>query len=108
MFVTRMAAHLASHKVRDGTCNYVLDRMSEGITFEKAVVEAQSCGFAEADVARDLNGADSEGKLRIPARRAFGDQYENWPIWHEGLQLAFPEAGLTYIGWFLPDEVAFA
>lgn len=77
--------------VLNGTCNYVLDRMSEGVAFEKAVVEAQSSGFAEADVARDLNGGDSEDKLRILARRAFGAEYEGWPIWHEGLQMVTPK-----------------
>lgn len=72
--------------VLSGTCNFVLDRMSEGAAFERAVAEAQSCGFAEADAARDLSGEDSEDKLRILARRAFGSEHDSRPVRCEGLR----------------------
>jgi homoserine dehydrogenase len=58
--------------VLNGTCNFVLDRMAEGIDFNEAVREAQRRGFAEADPSLDLNGKDSAHKLAILARAAFG------------------------------------
>ena len=72
--------------VLNGTCNYVLDRIAEGMSFEDAVVEAQELGFAESDVARDLNGQDTEDKLRILARIAFGAEHDGLPVWREGLE----------------------
>lgn len=72
--------------VLNGTCNYVVDRIVEGMSFEDAVVEAQELGFAEADVARDLSGQDTEDKLRILARIAFGAEHDGFPIWREGLE----------------------
>lgn len=76
--------------VLNGTCNHVLDRIAQGMSFEDAVVEAQELGFAESDVARDLSGQDTEDKLRILARIAFGAAYDDTPIWREGLQAASP------------------
>jgi len=36
--------------ILNGTCNYLLDRCSEGLSLEEAVIEAQAKGFAEADL----------------------------------------------------------
>lgn len=58
--------------VLNGTCNYVLDRCSSGLSFEQAVAEAQAAGFAEADPALDLDGSDAAQKLSLLAREAFG------------------------------------
>ncbi len=54
--------------VLNGTCNFVLDRLAEGIHFEQAVAEAQKAGFAEADPTLDLDGSDAAQKLAILAR----------------------------------------
>jgi homoserine dehydrogenase len=56
----------------NGTCNYVLDRVAAGASFAEAMIEAHRRGFAEADPTEDLSGRDSERKLRILARHAFG------------------------------------
>jgi homoserine dehydrogenase len=58
--------------VLNGTSNYVLDKMAEGVTLARAVQEAQREGFAEADPRLDLCGTDSAHKLAIVARAAFG------------------------------------
>ncbi len=76
--------------VLNRTCNYVLDQIAQGASFEDAVVEAQTLGFAESDVARDLSGQDTEDKLRILARIAFGAEHDGLPIWREGLEAATP------------------
>jgi homoserine dehydrogenase len=58
--------------VLNGTSNYILQRLSEGIELGDAVREAQDNGFAEADPASDLSGEDSVYKLAILAKHAFG------------------------------------
>ena len=58
--------------VLNGTCNFILDRCAEGFSFAEAIAEAQAKGFAEADPAEDLSGADAGRKLRILCRHAFG------------------------------------
>lgn len=60
--------------VLNGTTNFILDRVADGIAFEDAVREAQDRGLAEADPSRDLDGQDAEDKLRIIARRLYGDR----------------------------------
>jgi len=66
--VTRIAG------VVNGTCNFVLGRMTEaGLSLGAAVREAQERGFAEADPAADLDGLDARAKLAILASIGFGD-----------------------------------
>lgn len=56
----------------NGTCNFILDRLAEGQGFDEALDQARAEGFAEADAAKDLSGADSFHKLSVIARCAFG------------------------------------
>ena len=56
--------------VLNGTCNFVLDKMAQDVTFHEAVLAAQRLGFAEADPSLDLNGIDAAEKLVILARSA--------------------------------------
>jgi len=57
--------------VLNGTCNYILDRIGAGCSWEQAVAEAQAHGFAEQDPSADLSGSDTVCKLRLLARLAF-------------------------------------
>jgi homoserine dehydrogenase len=57
--------------VLNGTCNYILDRIAAGCSWDQAVAEAQARGFAEQDPSADLSGSDTLCKLRLLARRAF-------------------------------------
>ncbi|HJQ37049.1 MAG TPA: homoserine dehydrogenase [Thermoanaerobaculia bacterium] len=57
--------------ILNGTCNYVLSRMGQGVAFADAVIQAQNHGFAEADPSLDLSGEDAAQKLRILAEVAF-------------------------------------
>ncbi|MDI1290378.1 MAG: homoserine dehydrogenase, partial [bacterium] len=56
----------------NGTCNFVLDRVAAGLSFDGAVKEAQDAGFAEANPSRDLDGIDAAEKLIVLAREAWG------------------------------------
>jgi homoserine dehydrogenase len=58
--------------VLNGTCNYVLEKVSEGVQFSEAVRQAQNSGFAEADPSLDLGGGDSAHKIAVLARAVFG------------------------------------
>ena len=56
--------------VLNGTCNFVLDKIAQNVSFGDAVLAAQREGFAEADPSKDLNGTDAAEKLVILARAA--------------------------------------
>lgn len=58
--------------VLNGTTNFVLDRVADGMGFDRAVAEAQARGFAEADPRADLSGADAAAKAVLLARIASG------------------------------------
>lgn len=57
--------------VLNGTSNYVLCRMAEGLDAATAVLRAQEAGFAEADPSLDLSGNDAAQKLAILTQLAF-------------------------------------
>ena len=57
--------------VLNGTSNYVLCRMAEGLDRADAVLRAQEAGFAEADPTLDVSGEDAAQKLAILAALAF-------------------------------------
>ena len=57
--------------ILNGTTNYVLDRLAEGMDFQSAVEAAQQAGYAEANPQFDLNGTDATQKLILLARKAF-------------------------------------
>ena len=54
------------YAILNGTCNYILSTMSrEGKEFEKALIEAQEKGYAEADPSKDIDGTDTVYKVLI-------------------------------------------
>ena len=63
---------VAIEGVMNGTSNFLLGRLEQGVGFDEAVAEAQALGFAEADPAADVDGHDAADKLSLLARKAFG------------------------------------
>ncbi len=57
--------------VMNGTANFLLGRLAEGMAFDLAVSRAQQLGFAEADPAADVDGHDAADKLSLLIREAF-------------------------------------
>lgn len=53
--------------ILNGTSNYVLTRMEEGLSFAEAVAKAQELGYAEADPTADVEGHDVRLKVVILA-----------------------------------------
>lgn len=53
--------------ILNGTSNYVLTQMKDGLTFNDAVAQAQQLGYAEADPTADVEGFDVRLKVVILA-----------------------------------------
>lgn len=53
--------------ILNGTTNYILTKMEEGLTFNDALANAKKNGYAEADPSLDLDGYDAAAKLVIMA-----------------------------------------
>ncbi|WP_044871792.1 homoserine dehydrogenase [Pseudomonas sp. LFM046] len=58
--------------ILNGTSNYVLTRMEEGLSFTDAVGKAQELGYAEADPTADVEGHDVRLKVVILANELLG------------------------------------
>ena len=70
----------------NGTCNYVLTRMTdEGLDFAVVLKEAQARGYAEADPTLDVEGLDSAHKLQILVSLAFRTFVDLENIYTEGI-----------------------
>jgi homoserine dehydrogenase len=70
----------------NGTTNYILTRMTEaGASYDDALVEAQSLGYAEADPTADVEGYDAGAKIAILASIAFGARVVAGDVYHEGI-----------------------
>lgn len=57
--------------ILNGTCNFILSRMTDGDTMADALADAQRRGYAEADPSSDLDGHDAAAKLVLLAGVAF-------------------------------------
>ncbi len=70
----------------NGTTNYILTRMAtDGASYEAALGEAQSLGYAEADPTADVEGYDARAKAAIIATLAYGAWVASGNVYHEGI-----------------------
>ncbi len=53
--------------ILNGTTNYILTQMEDGMSYADALAKAQELGYAEADPAGDVEGHDAAGKVVILA-----------------------------------------
>ena len=63
---------LSLRGVINGSTNFILSRLAEGLSKEGALRLAAERGFLEADPTADISGADAAHKLSILAYHAFG------------------------------------
>ena len=72
--------------ILNGTTNYILTRMvRSGVTFEAALREAQSMGYAEQDPTADVEGHDACRKICILADLASGSEIPPEHVPTEGI-----------------------
>jgi homoserine dehydrogenase len=70
----------------NGTTNYILSRMAaESASYEEALAEAQSLGYAESDPTADVEGYDAAAKAAILANVAFGAKVVAADVYREGI-----------------------
>jgi homoserine dehydrogenase len=70
----------------NGTTNYILSRMAaEGADYHAVLADAQRLGYAEADPAADVQGADAADKIAILTGLAFGGSVPREGIPTEGI-----------------------
>jgi homoserine dehydrogenase len=56
----------------NGSTNYILTKMSEGLNYKEALLQAQQLGFAESNPKLDVEGIDAVNKLTILLAHAYG------------------------------------
>ncbi|SIS38304.1 homoserine dehydrogenase [Salimicrobium flavidum] len=59
--------------ILNGTTNYILTEMEKGKSYEEALAQAQSNGYAEADPTNDVEGYDARYKVAILANYLMGE-----------------------------------
>jgi len=74
--------------ILNGTTNYILTRMEEGLSYEEALKKAQELGYAEAVPDADVLGWDALAKVCILAKVVFGA---------DGQPFDYPCEGITGI-----------
>jgi len=58
--------------ILNGTTNYILTKMANGLSFDDALSDAKNKGYVEADESLDLDGLDAAAKLVILANWIMG------------------------------------
>jgi len=61
--------------ILNGTSNYILTRMGEGLDYAEALKEAQDKGIAEPDPAHDVDGWDSACKILLITNACLDTEY---------------------------------
>lgn len=69
----------------NGTTNYILTKMEEGMGYEEALQKAQDLGYAEADPSGDVEGVDAQGKTLILSNTVMGGDMDLRDIEREGI-----------------------
>lgn len=71
--------------ILNGTTNYILTRMEDGLDYAAALAEAQERGYAETDPTGDVEGWDPAVKVVIMAAEFFGEKVRISDVDREGI-----------------------
>ena len=69
----------------NGTTNYILSQMEDGMEYEDALKKAQELGYAEADPTGDVEGIDAQGKTVILSNTLMDAELELHDVDREGI-----------------------
>ncbi len=72
--------------ILNGTTNYILTRMSESLSYELALREAQEKGFAEANPEFDVSGRDAAQKIAILTSVNFKTRVSSQDVNYRGIK----------------------
>jgi len=73
--------------ILNGTTNYILSTIEDKrVSFQEALKNAKSMGFAESNPLADLNGSDAASKIRILSSIAFNKTMSKGYFLTEGIQ----------------------
>lgn len=75
----------------NGTTNFILTRMEAGASYDQALAEAQSLGYAEADPTGDVEGYDAAGKVVIMGNLVMDSRLSMANVEREGITKLTPE-----------------
>jgi len=75
----------AIEAILNGTTNYILTRMMEGIEYETSLREAQAKGIAETDPSNDIEGWDTAYKLILITNAIFNKDIKITDVRVEGI-----------------------
>ncbi len=76
----------------NGTTNFILSEMAaSGADYGEALARAQELGYAEADPAEDVSGADAAAKMAILARLVFDTAVDLSDVSYKGIEDLRPE-----------------
>jgi homoserine dehydrogenase len=78
--------------ILNGTSNYILGRMEDGLGQAAAIAEAQELGYAEADPTADIGGGDVRLKVAILANELLGATLSPADVAVEGITGITPVA----------------
>jgi len=71
--------------ILNGTTNYILTRMEEGMPYDDALKKAQELGYAEADPTGDVEGLDALGKVVILSNVVLGKNIDWKDVERKGI-----------------------
>jgi len=90
---TLAGCHITEMKgILNGTTNYILTRMEEGMSYEDALKKAQELGYAEVVPDADVLGWDALAKITILANTVFGAHNKPNDFPCEGITEITPDA----------------
>lgn len=90
--------------ILNGTTNFMLERMGDGLDFDAALRLAQEAGYAEANPTQDVGGHDVALKVTILANLLFGTQLRPAEIPIGGIGGSIPEGAPDNGVWKLIGE----
>lgn len=76
--------------ILNGTTNFILTQMENGLDFQSALKQAQNAGFAEANHILDTGGFDTRDKLALIASLVFNARISPKDIYCEGITTITP------------------
>ncbi|MFC1691716.1 homoserine dehydrogenase [Nanoarchaeota archaeon] len=71
--------------ILNGTTNFILTKMEQGMEYDQALKLAQKLGFAEKDPTFDVEGLDAAQKLAIISSIAFNTNIKSKQIFTQGI-----------------------